>query len=75
MTMTVTAVPPAHLAVPAPASPWASFIAWLTSVPPLHLLGIIAIAVLLAIGTISVAVGLPILTGLVGLAIPTGGTS
>jgi hypothetical protein len=74
MTMTVTAAPSAHLAVAAPSSPWASFIAWVTSVPPLHLLGIIAMVVLLALGTVSVAVGLPILTGLVGLAIPTGGT-
>ena len=75
MTMTVTAAPPAHLAVPAPASPWASFIAWLTSVPPLHLLGIIVVGVLLAVQVGPFAVEFPILTGLVGLAIPTGGTS
>ena len=48
---------------------------WLAGVSVLHLIGIIAIVVLLALGTVSVAVGLPILTGLVGLAIPTTGGS
>lgn len=68
--MTVTPTPPAHAVTPSPPSVVAQ---WLGSV--LHLIGIIAIVVLLALGTVSVAVGLPILTGLVGLAIPTTGGS
>lgn len=47
-----------------------SIINYLTSITFIHLVGLVAIVVLLALGTISVAVGLPILTGLVGLAIP-----
>ena len=72
MTLTVSpAAPPAHAGSPSPLVIVAN---WLAGVSLLHLLGLVAIVVLLALGTISVAVGFPILTGLVGLAIPTGGS-
>ena len=67
-------------ATPAPVAtkPAASFsaavnalMAWLSSQPFLHVAGIAAIAVLMAVGTITATVGLPILTGLVGLGINT----
>jgi hypothetical protein len=47
-----------------------AIINYLTGLSFIHIVGLIAIVVLLALGTVSVAVGLPILTGLVGLGIP-----
>lgn len=50
-----------------------ALVTWLTSISPIHLIGLIAIVVLVALGTVSVAEGLPLITGLIGLAIPTAG--
>lgn len=46
-------------------------ISWLTAIPVAHLVAIVAIAVLLALGTVTTAVGLPLLAGLLGLALPS----
>lgn len=43
----------------------------LDSTSLLHLVALIGVIVLVALGTVSVAVGFPIITGLAGLAIPT----
>jgi hypothetical protein len=75
--MSLTVQPAAHANAAATTTPSlpAVLANWLAGVSFLHLIGIIAVVVLLALGTVTVAVGFPILTGLVGLAIPTGGTS
>ncbi len=44
---------------------------WFTDITLPHLLGIITIAVLLVVGVGPFDVELPVLTGLVGLAVPT----
>ena len=48
-----------------------AIVAWLSSAPFLHLAGIVAVSVLLGIGTLTVEEGFPILVGLVGLGINT----
>lgn len=50
-------------------------ISWLTAVPAAHLVAIVVIAVLLAVGAITTAVGLPLLAGLLGLALPSTSTT
>jgi hypothetical protein len=51
-----------------------SVISSLTAPSGLHLVGLVAVAVLLGLGVISVPVGLPLLTGLLGLGIGAGVT-
>jgi hypothetical protein len=51
-----------------------SVISSLTAPSGLHLVGLVAVAVLLGVGVISVPVGLPLLTGLLGLGIGAGVT-
>ena len=52
------------------------FTAWLTSLSLAHLVAIIALVVLLGLGTITTSVGLPLLAGVLGLSLPVpGGTS
>ena len=64
--------PPVVPPPPAKESTVTQVVSWLSSEPFLHVAGIVAITVLIALGTVSTAEGFPILTGLVGLGINTG---